>query len=182
MTEEEKCECTEEPCVEVVCEACEDEYDYFDDEDISYEEMLLMDVIDWAEEEVYYAEKEARKAKKKVKKLKRKLKKQAKKGKKSCKNKAKKVKENANDAALAIFEAFTDPEVQKHASHMAVEGFLMMSAFVRAFPIPNEFREATGFGNMEMFAKLFCEANKSCKCKKKSKKPKTPEMEKIEVE
>jgi len=52
-----------------------------------------------------------------------------------------KGKDKAKDTAQELFNAFTDPEVQKHFMSMGIEFMLAMSALMSAMPVPDCMRD-----------------------------------------
>jgi hypothetical protein len=50
---------------------------------------------------------------------------------------AKEQKQKAKDAAQGMFNAFTDPEVQKHFMKMGMEFMMAMSIIMKAVPVPD---------------------------------------------
>lgn len=53
-------------------------------------------------------------------------------------------KEDVKEKAEEVFNAFTDPEVQKHFMVMGMEFMMGMNALVRAMPFPDFVKEAAG--------------------------------------
>jgi hypothetical protein len=50
-------------------------------------------------------------------------------------------KKKAKDAAQGMFNAFTDPEVQKHFLSMGIEFMMAMTALMKAMPIPDAVKD-----------------------------------------
>ena len=57
---------------------------------------------------------------------------------------AKEKKEKAKEKAEQVFNAFTDPDVQKHFLVMGMEFMMGMNALIRAMPFPDFVKEAAG--------------------------------------
>lgn len=54
---------------------------------------------------------------------------------------AEKKRDKAKDAAQEMFNAFTDPEVQRHFMAMGMEFMMAMSALISAMPFPDEMKD-----------------------------------------
>ncbi|MDR1954857.1 MAG: hypothetical protein LBP82_02760 [Candidatus Methanoplasma sp.] len=54
---------------------------------------------------------------------------------------AKEQKKKAKETAQGAFDAFTDPEVQKHFAAMGMEFMMGMNALMKAMPCPDCFRD-----------------------------------------
>jgi hypothetical protein len=57
---------------------------------------------------------------------------------------AKEKKDKAKEKAEDVFNAFTDPEVQKHFMVMGMEFMMGMSALIKAMPFPDFMKDAAG--------------------------------------
>ncbi|MDR1690419.1 MAG: hypothetical protein LBR42_01070 [Candidatus Methanoplasma sp.] len=55
--------------------------------------------------------------------------------------KAEEQKKKAKEAVQGVFNAFTDPEVQKHFMKMGMEFVMGVNALVKAMPFPEGFRD-----------------------------------------
>ena len=57
---------------------------------------------------------------------------------------AKQKKEKAKEKAEEVFNAFTDPDVQRHFMKMGMEFMMGMNALIKAMPFPDFVKEAAG--------------------------------------
>ena len=81
-------------------------------------------------------------------------------------NRAEEDRERMEDAFRGVYEAFADPEVQKHFMTMGLNFVMGMSALLQRMPAPGFVKE-TASGMEASWKKSACGANADCGVKKK---------------